>query len=89
MYSQFMGRDPRIDKLSDEFGQYLILLKCECGHERRCNPNTLAAFAGWDTRLKDVVRRMSVRSAVRESAPLAQCASRSRAGYATLDDLKL
>jgi hypothetical protein len=58
MYSPFMGRDPRIDKLSDEFGQYLILLKCECGHERRCNPNTLAAFAGWDTRLKDVVRRM-------------------------------
>jgi hypothetical protein len=40
MYSQFMGRDPRIDKLSDEFGQYLILLKCECGHERTSDAAT-------------------------------------------------
>jgi hypothetical protein len=39
------GRMPRnlyIEKLSDEFGQSLILLKCSCGHGRRCNPSTLA-----------------------------------------------
>jgi hypothetical protein len=51
-------RDIKIDKLSDEFGQYVILLRCECGHIRRCHPHTLAAFAGWDARLEDVARRM-------------------------------
>lgn len=57
MYSIRM-RDLRIEKLSDEFGQYLIFLKCSCGHIRRCNPSTLAAFAGWDAKLHDVVRRL-------------------------------
>jgi hypothetical protein len=57
MYSTAM-RDLKITKLSDEFGQYLIYLRCECGHIRRCHPHTLAAFAGWDARLDDVVRRL-------------------------------
>jgi len=57
MYSILM-RDLKIEKLSDGFGQYLIFLKCSCGHIRRCNPSTLAAFAGWDARLDDVVRRL-------------------------------
>jgi hypothetical protein len=47
-----------VDKLSDEFGQYEILLTCECGHTRRCYPHTLAPFAGWDAKLEDVARRM-------------------------------
>jgi hypothetical protein len=51
-------RDLHIEKLSDEFGQYVIYLRCECGHIRRCHPNTLAAFAGWEARLDDVVRRL-------------------------------
>ncbi len=51
-------RDLKIAKLSDEFGQYLIYLKCECGHIRRCSPHTLAAFAGWDATLADVVKRL-------------------------------
>jgi hypothetical protein len=57
MYSIVM-RDLHIEKLSDEFGQYLIYVKCQCGHIRRCHPHTLAAFAGWDARLEDVVRRL-------------------------------
>jgi len=57
MYSITM-RDLHIEKLSDEFGQYLIYVKCQCGHIRRCHPHTLAAFAGWDARLEDVVRRL-------------------------------
>jgi hypothetical protein len=49
----------KVDKLSDEFGQYEILLKCgSCDHARKCYPNTLAAFAGWDARLDDVVKRL-------------------------------
>ena len=51
-------RDLKIIKLSDEFGQYLIYLRCECGHIRRCSPHTLAAFAGWDADLEKVVRRL-------------------------------
>jgi hypothetical protein len=57
MYSNGM-RDLVIDKLDDQFGQYVIYLRCVCGHIRRCHPHTLAAFAGWDARLDDVVRRM-------------------------------
>jgi hypothetical protein len=31
-----MGAGFYIDKLSDEFGQYTLVLKCaECGHERK------------------------------------------------------
>jgi hypothetical protein len=57
MYSNAM-RDLKIELLSDEFGQYEILLTCLCGHTRRCMPHTLAAFAGWDAKLNDVVRRL-------------------------------
>jgi hypothetical protein len=45
-------------KLSDEFGQYVNYLHCECGHTRRRMPRSLAAFAGWEANLADVVRRM-------------------------------
>jgi hypothetical protein len=51
-------RDLKITRLSDHFGGYVIFLRCECGHIRRCHPHTLAAFAGWDARLDDVVRRL-------------------------------
>ena len=54
-----MGRGFKVDKLSDEFGQYELILKCEaCGHERRTLPKSLANFCGWDARLEDVARRL-------------------------------
>jgi hypothetical protein len=53
-----MPRDLRIEKLSDEFGQYEILLTCRCGHTRRVFPRTLAGIAGWDARMVDVVKRL-------------------------------
>jgi hypothetical protein len=37
-------RDLKITKLSDEFGRYVIYLRCECGHIRRCCPHALTAF---------------------------------------------
>lgn len=46
-----------IVKLSDNFGQYVPTLKCECGHLRSAQPRTLAAIAGWDAALQDVVKR--------------------------------
>jgi hypothetical protein len=58
MYSIPMQRDFKVIKLSDEFGQYTILLRCDCGHTRRCYPQTLAAISGWEAKLDDLVRRM-------------------------------
>lgn len=55
---QFYMRDLRVEKLNDHFGQYELLLTCECGHTRKCYPHTLAAFAGWEASLADVVKRM-------------------------------
>jgi hypothetical protein len=45
-------------KLSDHFGQYVLILKCQCGHTRIAQPKTLAALAGWDAILDDVVKRL-------------------------------
>jgi hypothetical protein len=51
-------KTPTVEKLSDHFGQYLIMLRCACGHTRQARPHTLARFAGWDAKLSDIVRRM-------------------------------
>ena len=54
-----MRRGFKVEKLSDEFGQYDLILKCEaCGHERKTLPKSLANFVGWDATLADVTRRL-------------------------------
>jgi hypothetical protein len=45
-------------KLSDHGGQYILALTCECGHTRVARPQTLAAIAGWDAPLVDVIKRL-------------------------------
>jgi len=45
-------------KLSDHGGQFVLTVKCACGHARTAQPQTLARFAGWDALLVDVVKRM-------------------------------
>jgi hypothetical protein len=47
-----------IVKLSDHFGQYVLTLKCECGHTRIAQPQTLAAITGWDALLNEVLKRL-------------------------------
>jgi hypothetical protein len=47
-----------IVKLSDHFGQYILTIQCECGHTRTARPQTLAAIAGWDALLADVLKRL-------------------------------
>jgi hypothetical protein len=47
-----------VAKLSDHFGQYVLNLKCECGHARTAQPQTLAGLAGWDALLEDVLKRL-------------------------------
>jgi rRNA maturation protein Nop10 len=54
-----MRRDFKVEKLSDEFGQYELISKCEaCGHERRALPRSLANICGWDAKLEDVTLRL-------------------------------
>lgn len=53
-----MRRDPQIEKLSDEFGQYKLVLTCECAHVRRASPHTLANLCGWDAPIAQVVKRL-------------------------------
>ena len=49
----------RIAVLSDEFGQFIVVIRCrKCGHERRCEPETLARLLGWSAELKTVAQRM-------------------------------
>jgi len=57
MYS-ISVRDLKVEKLNDHFGQYEILLTCQCGHTRRCYPKSFAAFAGWDCDLAAVIKRL-------------------------------
>jgi hypothetical protein len=58
-YRMMPPRPPlSVVKLSDHFGQYVLTLKCECGHTRTAQPQTLAALAGWDALLIDVVKRL-------------------------------
>ena len=54
-----MRRGFKVEKLSDEFGQYELILKCAaCGHERRILPRSLANVCGWDAKLEEVTRRL-------------------------------
>jgi hypothetical protein len=53
-----MRRDFKVDKLSDEFGQFDVLLTCKCGYTRRCYPQTLAKIAGWEARLSELQKRL-------------------------------
>ncbi len=50
-----MRRPFHVERLSDEFGQYVLTLKCACGHERRTTPQTLSKLCGWEA----ATRRMS------------------------------
>jgi hypothetical protein len=57
--SRVMRRDFKVEKLSDEFGQYSLILTCDaCGHERKAAPQTLAKICGWEARLADVAKRL-------------------------------
>jgi hypothetical protein len=54
-----MPRGFKVFKLSDEFGQYLLVITCiGCGHERRAYPKTLARMCGWDSKIQDLEKRL-------------------------------
>ena len=80
-----MGREFQIDKLSDEFGQYTLVIKCEeCGHERVAQPTTLGRLCGWDARLTDVAKRMRCSQCGEKQCSLRAVPPRKPRGYKSL-----
>lgn len=54
-----VARDFKVNRLSDEFGQYCLYLKCAgCGHDRQSFPRTLANVCGWDATLDEIEKRL-------------------------------
>jgi hypothetical protein len=51
-------KPPTVLKLSDHGGQYVLTIKCSCGHTRTAQPQTLAGIAGWDATLESVMKRL-------------------------------
>jgi ribosomal protein L44E len=74
-----------IDKLSDEFGQYTLVLKCSaCGHERTAEPHTLGRLCGWDARLEDVAKRMRCSKCGKKRCALRAFPAKKPRGYTSL-----
>lgn len=75
----------RIEKLSDEFGQYRLLLSCTaCGHARSAEPRTLGRLCGWDALLKDVARRLRCSKCGAKGGSLTALALTKPRGYSSL-----
>jgi translation initiation factor 2 beta subunit (eIF-2beta)/eIF-5 len=80
-----MARDIHIVKLSDEFGQYVLIIKCEaCGHERSSDPHTLGKLCGWDAKLADVASRMRCSKCGKKQCALRAIAPTRPRGYKSL-----
>jgi hypothetical protein len=80
-----MARELHIDKLGDEFGQYMLILNCgKCGHERITPPATLGRLCGWDTRLADLAKRMRCSKCGEKQCSLRAVPPRKPRGYQSL-----
>jgi rRNA maturation protein Nop10 len=80
-----MAREFQIDKLSDEFGQYTLILTCDqCGHERIAQPAALGRLCGWDTRLADVAKRMRCSKCGTKQCSMRAVPPRKPRGYKSL-----
>ena len=75
----------RIDRLSDEFGQYTLICTCAaCRHERVASPQTLARLCGWDARLEDVAKRLRCSKCGRKQCTARAVPPRKPRGYSSL-----
>lgn len=77
-----MAHEFHIEKLSDEFGQYTLVLKCAaCGHERATHPTTLGRLCGWDAKLTDVEKRLRCSKCDKKRCTLRAIPPRKPRGY--------
>ena len=80
-----MRRGFHIEQLSDEFGQYSLLIECAgCGHKRTAEPHTLGRLCGWDARLADVAKRMRCSKCGKKECRLTAVPPTKPRGYSAL-----
>jgi hypothetical protein len=74
-----------VEKLSDEFGQYTLVLKCAaCGHERITEPHTLVRLCGWNAKIEDVAKRMRCSMCGKKKCTARAVPPRKPRGYTSL-----
>jgi hypothetical protein len=75
----------RIERLSDEFGQYTLVLTCGgCRYERTTDPRALGRICGWDARIEDVARRMRCSKCGKKLCKVRAVPPRKPRGYRSL-----
>ncbi len=80
-----MRPNVRIEKLSDEFGQYSLVLTCgACRHERTADPHVLGRLCGWDARLEDVAKRLRCSKCGKKSCSMRAIPVNKPRGYSSL-----
>ncbi len=80
-----MSRALRVQKLSDEFGQYILIVKCQaCGHQRNAAPRTFGKVFGWDARLDEVARKLRCSKCGKKAGALKAVQPAKPRGYSSL-----
>jgi ribosomal protein S27E len=52
-------RAPKVTRLGDEFGDYVLTIRCrQCRHTRIAEPKALACLAGWEITLTELATRL-------------------------------
>ena len=75
----------RIERLSDEFGQYSLVLTCSaCRYEREAMPHALGRICGWDAKREDVARRLRCSKCGRKQCVIRVVPPRKPRGYSSL-----
>jgi hypothetical protein len=75
----------RIERLSDEFGQYTLVLTCgECRHERKADPQLLGRLCGWDARLDDIAMRLRCSKCGKKACTIRAIPPHKPRGYSSL-----
>jgi hypothetical protein len=74
-----------VEKLSDEFGQYTLILTCSaCGYERVTAPKILGRLCGWDARLEDVAKRLRCSKCGKKKCTARAVPAQKPRGYSSL-----
>jgi hypothetical protein len=82
---QHLPMPPDIERLSDEFGQYDLELRCgACGHQRTTLPESLARIFGWSAKLADVAARLRCSRCDAKRCELRAFRPRKPKGYSSL-----
>jgi translation initiation factor 2 beta subunit (eIF-2beta)/eIF-5 len=75
----------RVEKLSDEFGQYTLILTCSaCGYERATTPKILGQLCGWDARLDEVAKRLRCSKCGKKQCTVRAVSAQKPRGYTSL-----